>query len=229
MRVARILIDEDAGGQSCISVLPNICNDPELGTRAEVMQCTGLMSCQGCAMIRINDYKGCLSDFFNKTKIGSNEYGSYVMDRVSKNQYMAIVRNNSCEVARLVMESGCFITSAVRQEKTPKGKPMICWTVVGMDNKSLSDLMDKLRSRDYGVEVEASYSAESEYSLTAKQEEALRLAYNKGYYDIPKRADVRELCVLAGISRSTYDVSLRTAEKKVISKFLTASDDDVRY
>lgn len=229
VRIARILIDEDAGGHSCLSILPKMCNDPELNTKAEVMQCTGLLNCQGRAMVRISDPNDNLSGFCNKTRIGSNEYGNYVMDRVSKNHYVAIVKNNYCEVAKLVHESDCFITSAVMQDDTPKGKPMVCWTIMGTDNKSFSELLEKLEKNDYGIYVEASYIAGADYNLTAKQEESVRLAFENGYYDIPKKVDVRELCAMAGISRSTYDVSLRTAEKKIIGKFLQAPVDDTKY
>ena len=94
MRVARILIDENAGGSSCIEALPKICNDPELGTKAEVMQCSGLMDCRGCAMISISDPNGSLADFCDKHEAGSSDIGSYTLERVSKNQLLAITPHN---------------------------------------------------------------------------------------------------------------------------------------
>lgn len=223
MRVAKILIDEDAGGRSCIEVLPKMCNDPSVGTRAEVVQCTGLMNCQGCAMIRVTDPNGILDNFCKSTKNGSCDFGVYSLSRVSGNQFVAIVKNYSCEVVKMVIDAGCFITSAVRVEE--KGKPRICWTVMGPDEKTIRGLVKTFREADIGVEEMTNYSPESAYALTAKQEQSVKLALENGYYDVPKRVDVRELCGMAGVSRSTYDVSLRTAEKKIISKYFDTNED----
>lgn len=216
MRVAKILIDEEDGGMSCIEVLPKICNNPELGTKAEVIQCSGLMDCRGCAMVRISDPNEVLASFCINHKSGSVDFGAYSLERVSKQQLIAIVRNSTCEVSKHVIESGCFITSAFRESD---GK--ICWTVIGPDDQSINILMKSLTGKGYNVKEAAIYTSNYEPVLTSKQEESLRLALVNGYYDIPRRADVRTLSQMAGVSRSTFDVSLRSAEKKVISRFIT--------
>ncbi|MBO4797919.1 MAG: helix-turn-helix domain-containing protein [Candidatus Methanomethylophilaceae archaeon] len=215
MRVAKILIDEEDGGLSCIEVLPKICNSPELGTSAEVMQCSGLIDCGGCAMIRISDPYEKLASFCSKHKSETSGIGSYTLDRVSKQQIIAIVRNNTCEVAKYVKESGCFLTSAVRSDD---GR--ICWTVLGSDDESISVLLKTLEKEGYNVENVAKYTSEYESVLTPKQEDAVRLAFEQGYYDIPRRTDVRRLSEMAEVSRSTFDVSLRSAEKRIIANFI---------
>lgn len=55
--------------------------------------------------------------------------------------------------------------------------------------------------------------------LTDKQRNALNLAINNGYYNIPRKISVEELSKIAKLSFSTFQVHLRKAESKIISNF----------
>ncbi len=57
-------------------------------------------------------------------------------------------------------------------------------------------------------------------NLTEKQRSAYELAVKKGYYEYPKRIDIKQLAKLSGISYSTFQQHLKYAEKK-ISEFFT--------
>lgn len=52
--------------------------------------------------------------------------------------------------------------------------------------------------------------------LTDKQKRALELAVENGYYDYPKKIELKKLAKLVGVSYSTYQAHLRKAERKVI-------------
>jgi hypothetical protein len=52
--------------------------------------------------------------------------------------------------------------------------------------------------------------------LTTKQQQALSLAIEKGYYEIPKKTTLRELARLQNISLATYQQHLQVAEKKTL-------------
>ncbi len=52
--------------------------------------------------------------------------------------------------------------------------------------------------------------------LTERQKRAFDLAVEEGYYDIPKRTDLKELAGTMGISLATYQEHLRRAESKVM-------------
>lgn len=55
--------------------------------------------------------------------------------------------------------------------------------------------------------------------LTEKQKKAMELAVKHGYYNSPRKIDLKQLAKLAGLSFSTYQVHLRKAEKKLIPYF----------
>ena len=57
-------------------------------------------------------------------------------------------------------------------------------------------------------------------ALTDEQREAIRTAMEEGYYETPKMTTMESLASLAGISSSTFETRLRTAERKVFSQLL---------
>ncbi|MHA2216670.1 MAG: helix-turn-helix domain-containing protein [Candidatus Hodarchaeales archaeon] len=53
--------------------------------------------------------------------------------------------------------------------------------------------------------------------LTSKQQEVLKLAYTKGYYELPRSVFLEKLAKEMNIHRRTYEEHLRKAEKKIMS------------
>lgn len=58
------------------------------------------------------------------------------------------------------------------------------------------------------------------YFLTSKEQEALHLAYSRGYYDRKRKTRLRELAKELNMSTSTLNEILRSAEGKVIEAFI---------
>ena len=52
--------------------------------------------------------------------------------------------------------------------------------------------------------------------LTKRQEEIIRAAFEKGYYDHPKKVTIKELAKLFDISPSTLAEILQRGERKII-------------
>jgi len=57
--------------------------------------------------------------------------------------------------------------------------------------------------------------------LTEKQKRAFELAIEQGYYDIPKRTDLKKLSKLMKVSLATFQEHLKRAEAKIIPKLQT--------
>ncbi|MDO8628116.1 MAG: helix-turn-helix domain-containing protein [Candidatus Diapherotrites archaeon] len=53
-------------------------------------------------------------------------------------------------------------------------------------------------------------------SLPEKQKELIRYAFEQGYYEFPKKANIKELAKRKGLSASTFTENLRKAEQKII-------------
>jgi predicted DNA binding protein len=56
--------------------------------------------------------------------------------------------------------------------------------------------------------------------LTEKQKKAITLAYKNGYYNFPKKTEIKRLAKIAGLSPSTFQEHLRKAEQRLIPFFL---------
>ncbi len=197
-------------------------NDPELGTESEVLQCACLEGCRGCSMVKISDPHGSLKSILSDKMEGENDLGKFNITRISNRQYIAMVINYKCQVSRIATENGCFITSASRENND-----MILWTVVGVDSESIKNMVRALRDEGCYAEKIATYIPDFTPTLTIKQEKALRMAFDAGYYEIPRKNNIHDLCKRNGLSPSTFDVTLRTAEKKIVSYYLQGNKDNI--
>ncbi|ELZ98182.1 HTH DNA-binding protein [Haloferax mucosum ATCC BAA-1512] len=57
-------------------------------------------------------------------------------------------------------------------------------------------------------------------ALTGRQREALRLAYEHGYYELPRETGTEAIATQMGISRRTAEEHLRRAERKVMKSVI---------
>ncbi len=53
--------------------------------------------------------------------------------------------------------------------------------------------------------------------LTAKQKKAFEIALKNGYYEFPRKTELKELAKIMKVSLSTYQAHLRKAEKKIMT------------
>jgi len=63
----------------------------------------------------------------------------------------------------------------------------------------------------------------SEPRLTSKQKNAIELAMKRGYYNYPRKTELKKLAKIIGLSYSTYQAHLRKAEIKLLNYFLERS------
>jgi len=216
----KLLIGNKDDGISCFKVLPEEFNDADSGIENEVLQCACLSEGSGYSMIRIIDKNGILSDKIADRVHETNENGEYMISRISSHQLMAMVTNNKCILAKMVSESGCFITSA-----TSESEEMACWTIVGPDSMHVNALISRLEKEGFPMERKSSFHIDHTTFLSEKQERALRTAFENGYYEIPKKTNMDDLCKQLDCSKSTLNVTLRAAERKIINHFMLENRD----
>ncbi len=165
-------------------------------------------------MVHINDPDGNLDGKIDENVWHETGFGRYSITRISSGCYLASIINYECLVSKVVSENGCSIISG-----TMYSKNSFVATISGSDSVYLKNLTEGLKDQGLGVEKIASYVPRQTPSMTPKQENAVRLALENGYYEIPRKISIDELSRLSGASRSSFDVTLRTAEKKIISTY----------
>ncbi len=226
MKMARLLVDRRIGGSKrdghpCHSVLP--VRFDEDGVSVEIIQCSMLNDNAGCSMIKITDTKGSHRKELEQNYF-SNLNGECSIIRIGTNQYLATVMNNECELSHLLAESGIFLTSA-----KPQTDDVIEWTVVASNSTYIRNFINRAKAHGYEIVRKIIVDPNSEMRLTARQEEVMTYALENGYYEIPKRITIEDLCRKFDCSKSTMSVVMRSAEKKVLELYLgygRASDFD---
>ncbi|AGK60505.1 HTH DNA binding domain protein [Archaeoglobus sulfaticallidus PM70-1] len=134
---------------------------------------------------------------------------------VSQKEAKVLIREHTCLVAYPILESGCIITDV------DFDKQNIFWDII-CDDDSFITLIRNLE--DYDVDFEITYKGkpESDEKITYREEEVLRIALQKGYFDYPKKIKLEELASYFGIAPSTLSEILRRAQKKVLERYFKA-------
>ncbi len=211
MHRCKILLDRalNVDEHPCHSLLPFDFEKDGIGIR--ILSCSMMDDATGYSMIQIMDNAGIVKDGHYQF-----EGGESTVTRLSSNTYMAMVTNRKCMLSHLINQSGCFLSAAV-----PRSDTLIEWTLIGPDRARLQNLLDRMRENGYEFEMIMSAPASEFLMLTPKQEEYFNTAMDLGYYDIPKRIDLDQLSTILGCSKSTLNVSLRTAERNIFEFYRT--------
>lgn len=223
MHCVRMLIDhrgsDMAGSMPCHKLLPINPLDPDV--RVETVQCSMLVETSGYSMIRVTDLSGD-HDQQMMDPSWQPENGEYSVSKIGTHQYVALVVNNTCKLAKTIAESGCFLTSAI-----PRGEFETEWTVVGQTSGHVHVLMNRLRESGFDIRFLSSHAYSADSILTPKQEDILKYAYDRGYYEIPKRVKVDDIAKGVGCTKSTVNVMLRSAENKIITNYIVSGKKSV--
>ncbi|WP_455391796.1 helix-turn-helix domain-containing protein [[Eubacterium] cellulosolvens] len=131
-----------------------------------------------------------------------------------KGGYLGTIVTNNCITCRALTESKCFLTYA-RNLKDAK----IEWHIITGDEKSLSKLMRTLEGNGCSVELISKTPLTKKNILTSRQDEIIKIAMEKGYYDYPKKISLRELSKILKISFSNLNEILHRGEKKIIRDY----------
>jgi len=106
------------------------------------------------------------------------------------------------------------------------------WEVASYDRGILSDFFKGLEEQHYGhfemlqfrdIKLNNIYFPAIAPDLTKKQREVFELAIKEGYYDVPKRTDLKELAKITKVSIATCQEHLRRAEAKIIPRLVYMS------
>jgi len=131
---------------------------------------------------------------------------------VSSQEAKVLVREHTCFVALSILEAGCIITDAEIDERK------VIWSIVCEDEAFLN-LIRGLEESEIDFEIVYKGEPEKESEVTYREEEILRLALERGYFDFPKRIKLEELADYFGIASSTLSEILRRGQKKVLEKY----------
>lgn len=136
------------------------------------------------------------------------------LELVESGKAIGVVKSPECFGCRELMSTECFMVSA---SSTQDGR--LEYTIISSRNECLRQLMSKLEKTNASPKLVKMKKMTKEEMLTDSQEKIVKMAYQRGYYDFPKRIGVKELAKIFGISPATLSEILRRGQKKIIESY----------
>ena len=179
-------------------------------SRLECQVRVALIMRQGKHLRHLVDVKGQMARQTADSLAGPAGQAS-VAHRISRTHYLSVVETPVCQPYGILSSSSCLLLQeTVRAE-------CLSWSVMGESVGAVNCLVRELREGGIMAATRRMASVTGDSSLTPRQEEVLRLAYECGFFASPHGTSVRQLAKALGRSPSTIDRLLRTAERKVIA------------
>ncbi|MHA2207859.1 MAG: helix-turn-helix domain-containing protein [Candidatus Thorarchaeota archaeon] len=126
-------------------------------------------------------------------------------------------RLNRASIHETILDSGCMTRLPIVVENG-----LQYHTVLAPSQDTLSTLIRSLRKGFPHVRIRRLRSqpkASFRVALTEKQQEAFLLAFQSGYYEMPRKSRIDKMCKKLGIKRVAMQERLRRAERRIISEF----------
>lgn len=128
---------------------------------------------------------------------------------------LGTVTTTRCVACRLLTGSDCFLVNA-----TSRSGGWVEWDLVSSTEDALSSLIGKLEESGCAVQILKKAELNKSSLLTKRQEEIVRIAFEMGYYDQPRKKTLREISKIFGISHSTLSEIMQRGERKIVRQHL---------
>jgi predicted DNA binding protein len=140
------------------------------------------------------------------------------LSKVGKNRVMGTVTTHDCPVCSTFAGLDCFLVSASTREE---GK--IEWTVFMSGDSGLQALCKRLDRNEVNYSILETSHQMQKKQITSRQEDLVRIAFDLGYFEFPKRINLEELSARLWISIGTLSEILRRGEKHILSKYFDST------
>ncbi len=157
-----------------------------------------------------NEIPGVMRDFK-----ASHGFTKVDMAKTGRNRMLATVSTTKCAICSTMAGSGCFLISATAKDD------YLHWTVLASSNDQIKALIQRMKKNGMETELVKITDISSKEELTKRQEDILRIALEKGYFDYPKKTSIRDLAKLFGISISTLSEILRSGQRKIMASYFS--------
>lgn len=128
-----------------------------------------------------------------------------------KGKVIGAVTTSRCDICRILTDSDVFLISA-----ETKGGGKVEWTLVLSEKDVLKGIFEHLKSKSVVAELIKLTKIDDKESLTERQDKITHVAFERGYFDYPKRISLRELARMFEVSPSTLSEILRKGQRKIV-------------
>lgn len=201
--------------RGCLNCLPFI---HEHGISVKVLRCAPMGRNCAHSLLRFEGDPQELDKLLEgKTRIENNGM-TIEIAKTGSGEYSALVINNKCQLSNLISETGCFLELAIQSDDDH-----VIFHLLGSDAESVNEFVTAATALGHEINVISVYEKMAWGGLTFRQDKDLRIAFESGYFNIPSEVTLDDLAEKIGISKSTLNIILRRAERKIITDYLSGS------
>ena len=135
------------------------------------------------------------------------------LDTVESGILKGIVTTNVCLGCCRMVGSETFLVGVKMDEEG-----CIHQRIISKDRETVRQAMAKVEALGHDVTLEKLTTLEPDMYMTGYQEDVLMIAYERGYFDSPRKTNLKELSSMFGVSIATMSEILRKAQRKVMAQ-----------
>ncbi|HLB71018.1 MAG TPA: helix-turn-helix domain-containing protein [Candidatus Methanoperedens sp.] len=169
---------------------------------------------RGLVKLNTNDNLTTVLSFVRKRREVLRTSFSRLSDRTAFGEVII----DRCAACSALRQSECFMVSS-----QSRSNGWLEWAVAAESNSSIYTLVDLLERHGCEIQLNRISASSSNHQLTQRQKEILQFAYSNGYYDYPRRIQLKELASIFEISPSTMSEILRAGYRRVFSEYFDLS------
>ena len=140
---------------------------------------------------------------------------SYDLDFVKSGKLVGEVVTHKCLACSALAGSNCHLQSA---DVKPDGA--VDWRLMTSSRDEVKRLVTKLRRVGCQVELVRLSPIDEQDVLTSRQEEIIMMAYEKGFFETPRKVKLKDLARFTGVSQATLSEILRKGQKRIVVEYL---------
>ena len=131
-----------------------------------------------------------------------------------KGKVLSAITTSRCDICRILTDADVFLISA-----HSKSGGKVEWTIILSEKKTLKDIFDHLKDKSVDADLIKLTKIDDRETLTERQDKITQVAFDRGYFDYPKRISLRELARMFEVSPSTLSEILRKGQRKIVMDY----------
>jgi len=132
--------------------------------------------------------------------------------KITRSSARVLMKEHPCLIAPVFLRAGAIVTK-MRVE----GSSLI-WSLV-CDEENFLKVVEEVEKLQLEYEIVYKGRMESGEDVTFREEEILRIALEKGFFDFPRKIRLEELAKELGMAPSTLSEIMRRGQKKILRKY----------
>jgi len=140
---------------------------------------------------------------------------SFDLDFVKSGKLVGEVVTHKCLACSSLAGSDSHLISA---NANPDGT--VQWRLMTSDRDEVKKLMAKLKKVKCEVKLLRLAPIDDQEVLTSRQEEIIMMAFERGFFETPRKTKLKDLARITGVSQATLSEILRKGQKRIMVEYL---------